>query len=253
MGRISVVIITRNEEDILAKTLLSLKGLSDDIIVVDSGSTDSTISIAKSHGATILETTWDGFGANKNKGNSLAKHDWILSIDADECIDNALKNALLNMELIDPNNLYSLKFRTFIAGQPLKYGQTSGETHPRLFNRKCVSWNLAEVHEELSGIAVIKSVIKSGYILHYSYNDLQDYLQKSNSYTTLRAMQMFKSRKKVTFFKLYLNPLYTFVSNYIFKLGFLDGFWGYTYARLSSTYTYLKYAKLRELYAIHGE
>lgn len=251
MRLVSVVIITRNEEDILPKTLESLRGLTDDIIVVDSGSTDNTISIAKDHGATVLETSWDGFGANKNKGNKLAKHDWILSIDADELVDNTLRTTLINLDLSDPAKLYILKFKTFIAGQPLHHGQTAGETHPRLFNRQCLSWNLSEVHEELTGAGNIKSEVLKGNILHYSYTDLQDYIQKSNSYTTLRAMQMFQAGKKVTFFKLYLNPLYTFLLNYILKSGFLDGFWGYTYARLSSTYTYLKYAKLKELYAIH--
>lgn len=249
MVALSVVIITKNEEDILRRTLQSIAGVTDDIIIVDSGSTDNTTSIAKSFGTTLLETTWDGFGANKNKGIKLARYDWILSIDADELLNETLKNALLQTDFNDPSQVYELKFRTFIAESPLRYGQTSGEKHIRLFNKNTVHWNLAGVHEELIMPEGTNIILLPGHILHYSYKDLQDYIEKSNSYTTLRAMQMFQAGKKVSFFKLYLNPLYTFILNYFFRLGFLDGFWGYTYARLSSTYSYLKYAKLKELYA----
>ena len=248
MALLSVVIITKNEEAILSRTLQSIEGLTDNIIIIDSGSTDSTTSIAKSFNTTLLETTWDGFGANKNKGIKLAKYDWILSIDADELVDETLKNVMLQINFNDPSIVYELKFRTFIAESPLRYGQTSGEKHIRLFNKNNVRWNLAGVHEELIMPEGTRIILLPGYILHYSYKDLQDYIEKSNSYTTLRAMQMFEAGKKVTFFKLFLNPLFTFILNYFFRFGFLDGFWGYTYARLSSTYSYLKYAKLKELY-----
>lgn len=247
MGAFSVVIITKNEENILRRTLQSIADITDDIIIVDSGSTDGTISIAKSFGVTVLQTDWEGFGANKNKGVMLARYNWILSIDADESVDDVLKSELQRINFQDEAIVYELKFRTFMSENELRFGQTLGERHIRIFNRNKVRWNLAGVHEGLLLPKGTKITLLPGHILHYSYTDLQDYIDKSNSYTTLRAQQMFNAGKRVGFFKLYISPLYTFILNFIFKLGFLDGFWGYTYARLSSTYSYLKYAKLKEL------
>ena len=136
MEPVSVVIIAKNEDDILSRTLATVAGITDDIIIVDSGSTDNTISIANSFGATVLETNWDGFGQNKNKGIRVAKYNWILSLDADEIIDDTLKAALLNNTFSDPVEVFELKFRTFIAGVALRYGQTAGEKHIRIFNKR---------------------------------------------------------------------------------------------------------------------
>ena len=249
MQRVSVIIITHNEEEIIGRTLASVNDITDDIIIVDNGSNDRTLEIAKSFGARILQTSWDGFGKNKNKGIDMANHDWILSIDADELIDETLRAALLHNSFLDPTRVYTLKFRTFIAGVGLRYGQSASEKHIRIFNKNFIRWNNAEVHEELLLPTGTRILPFPGYVLHHSYKDIRDYMQKCNAYTSLRAMEMFRQGKKANMFKLYLNPLYTFILNYFFRVGFLDGFWGYTYAKLSSTYSYLKYAKLKELYS----
>ena len=247
MQRLSVIIITHNEEEIIGRTLAAVIEITDDIIVVDNGSNDRTLDIAKSFGARIIQTSWDGFGKNKNKGIVMANHDWILSIDADELLDETLKAALIHNSFQDPSEVFTLKFRTFIAGVGLRYGQGTSEKHIRIFNKSFTRWNDAEVHEELLLPKGTKILQFPGYVEHHSYKDIRDYMQKCNAYTSLRAMEMLREGKKVNMFKLYLNPLYTFILNYFFRLGFLDGFWGYTYAKLSSTYHYLKYAKLKEL------
>ena len=247
MSQFSIVIITRDEEKSLGRTLQAASMVTDDIIIVDSGSTDNTLAIARQFNATIINTTWDGYGANKNKGSDVAKYDWILSIDADEMVDDELRKALSEISFDDPSTIYELKFRTFFSGVVLRYGQTAGEKHIRIFNRTKVRWDNAGVHEKLilPSFTFIKRL--PGYILHYSYKDLQDYLTKSNAYTSLRAQEMMNAGKKAGFLKLYLSPPYNFMLNYFIRLGFLDGERGYTYAKLSSTYTFLKYAKLKEL------
>lgn len=112
---LSVVIITKNEAHIIGTTLQSLQGITDDIIVVDSGSTDNTIEICKNFGASIIATTWDGYGQNKNKGIDVAKYNWILNLDADEAVDEQLKAAITQLELKDEHTVYNFKFKNFFA------------------------------------------------------------------------------------------------------------------------------------------
>ena len=109
----SIVIITKNEQTVIEKTLLSIQGLSNDIIIVDSGSTDNTIKICEQYNVTIIKTSWEGYGENKNKGIKAAKNDWILSIDADESVDSTLKDSLLKLDLTSENIVYKIKRRNF--------------------------------------------------------------------------------------------------------------------------------------------
>jgi glycosyltransferase involved in cell wall biosynthesis len=117
---ISVVIITKNEAHIIANTLQSLQGLSDDIVIVDSGSTDETVNICKQFNALVIETGWGGYGINKNKGIDAAKNDWILSLDADEAIDEELKQALLRLSLTDNSEVFNIRFKNFYCNKPKK-------------------------------------------------------------------------------------------------------------------------------------
>ncbi len=244
---ISVIIISKNEGYIIDKTLQSLQGLTDDIILIDSGSTDDTLAIAKRFHVKIIQTTWDGYGANKNKGISLAKYNWILSLDADEIIDEQLFQSISNKTFFNENIVYQLKFSVFIGSVLLKHGQPGNVKKIRIFNKKKIKWNNDLVHERLDLPNGVKIEQIPGRVLHYSYKNIDHCIGKTNTYTSLVAQQMFINEKRYTFLKLYLNPLYTFFRNYIIKLGFLDGFWGYTYACMNSYYCYLKYAKLKEL------
>lgn len=244
---ISVIIITKNEGLILEKCLRSIRDLTDDIIIVDSGSIDNTFTIAEQFNCRVLQTPWDGYGENKNKGIAKAKYNWILSIDADEILNKQLYDSLSTKTFFNENIAYRLNFKIHIGNVLLRHGQPGNVNKVRLFNRKKILWNNALVHE---GLLLPKGTICEdlpGSILHYSYRDIDHCISKTNLYTTLLARQMFKNEKKFSFLKLYINPFYTFIKNYIFKLGFLDGFWGYTYARMNSNYCYLKYAKLNEL------
>ena len=245
---LSVVIITKNEAHIIGTTLQSLQGITDDLIIVDSGSTDNTITICKTFGATIIETSWDGYGPNKNKGIAAAKHHWILNLDADEAIDEELKAAIQQLQLQDDNTVYNFKFKNFFCKKWIRYGEWSGDKHIRLFNRNKVQWNTAAVHEALTIPNQTKVVLLSGNILHYTTNTIDEYINKTTHYAKLNATKYYLQGKQVSFFKLRIAPGFTFVQHYILRLGFLDGWEGYLIAKTTAWYTFLKYSFLKEMH-----
>ena len=247
MQSLSVVIICKNEEDVIGKTLQSIEGLCDDIIVYDNGSTDNTIEIIKQFNVRLHQETWEGFGKTKNKAVALAKYDWILSLDADESIDEDLKQSLLALKLTEINDVYEIRFKNFLGNKYLKYGEWGGDKHIRLFNRKKTHWDDAPVHEEL--IIPEETTIKKikGHVLHQTMKDINDYASKMVRYAMLNAEKYQQQGKKASWFRLRLSPGFAFFQNFFLRLGFLDGYAGYVCARMTAYYTFLKYAKLKEL------
>jgi glycosyltransferase involved in cell wall biosynthesis len=247
MQQLSIIIICKNEADVIGQTLQSLEGVCDDIIVYDNGSTDNTIEIIKQFDVHLHQGTWEGFGKTKNKAVALAKYDWILSPDADEAIDDELKKSLLAIQLTDENCLYEIKFKNFLGNKYIKYGEWGNDKHIRLFNRKHTSWNDASVHEELMRLKGVKIKKLNGYILHRTMRDMNDYGNKMVRYAMLNAEKYHQQGKRSSFFKIRVAPGFTFFNYFILKLGFLDGYYGYLCARMTAFYTFLKYARLREL------
>jgi len=247
MQKLSVVIVCKNGVDVISRTLQSFDGLTDDIVVYDSGSTDGTQQKINQFGARLFEGSWDGFGKTKNKANALAKYDWILSLDADEAIDEELKEKLLNNDLQKDNIVFELKFKNFLGNKWLRFGEWGNDRHIRLFNRKNIRWNDAEVHETLilPNDTVVKSV--GGYVLHKTAANETDYENKMRRYAQLNAEKYFMQGKKAGIFKMYAAAFFSFTKNYFFKLGFLDGKEGYACARINALYTFLKYEKLNKL------
>ncbi len=244
---ISAVIITKNEAHIIGTTLKSLSGVTSDIIIVDSGSNDSTVAICKQFGATVIETTWDGYGPNKNKGITIAKNNWILNIDADETLDEQLQQSIKQLQLLDDNTVYECKFKNFFCGKWIRYGEWAGDKHIRLFNRNTTSWNNAAVHEALTVKPAAKTVLLQGHILHYTTQHIDEHINKTVAYARLNAQKYFAKGKTAGFFKLRIAPSFTFLQHYILRLGFLDGWEGYFIAKTTAWYTFLKYSFLKEM------
>lgn len=247
MQNLSVVIICKNEADVIGQTLQSLEGLCDDIIVYDNGSMDNTIEQVKKFNVQLRQGIWEGFGPTKNKAIALAKHDWILSLDADEAIDQELKKSLLALQLTGENDVYEIRFKNFLGTKYLKYGEWGGDKHIRLFNRKKVYWDDASVHEELlipPGMSIKKL---NGYVLHQTMRDIHEYASKMFRYAMLNAEKYHLQGKKSSFFRIRVAPGLSFFNYFILKGGFLDGYAGYVCARMTAYYTFLKYARLREL------
>jgi glycosyltransferase involved in cell wall biosynthesis len=250
MSPISIVIICKNEADVLAATLQSVHGVTDDVIVYDNGSTDNTPEVARGFNVRVFQGSWEGFGKTKTKANNLAKYDWILSLDADEQADEKLKDFLLGFEPGNQQVVYSFRFKNFLGSKLLLHGEWGNDYHTRLFNRTIVQWNDEPVHETLQVPGNIKVIRMPGAILHQTAKDLQEYAQKTVHYAQLSAEKYFRQGRKSSWFKNRLSPGFNFVNYYILKLGFLDGFEGYVCAKMTAHYTFLKYAMLRELWHI---
>jgi len=247
MQKISVVIICKDEEDEIGRTLQSLVGLTDDIVVLDNGSTDNTINIVRDQGARLVEESWEGFGKTKNKATRFAKYDWILNLDADESIDAELKNSLLNLPLQNVNEAFKIKFRNFFGDTYLRFGEWGGDSHIRLFNRRKVNWDEAIVHEGLVFAPGIRIKKLKGFVLHYTVKNKAEFASKMLRYGLLNAEKYAREGRRSSWVRIYLAPIFTFIRYYVFKLGFLDGRAGFICAKMSSYYTHIKYARLLEL------
>jgi glycosyltransferase involved in cell wall biosynthesis len=245
---ISVVIICRNEAHIIGRTIAAAQQVSDNVVVVDSGSTDGTQQIITSSGARLIETIWEGYGINKNKGVAIAKQDWILSIDADEIIDDVLIKQLQTLTFTDTAVVYNIRFRAFLGDKMIRFGEWSNDRHIRLYNRNVVSWNEAAVHEGLIFPSHAKTVtIQEGYIHHYTSKNIEDFAAKTVNYAMLNAEKYHRQGKRSSWIQCRVAPAFSFAKNYLLRLGFLDGEAGFTVAKMNAWYTWLKYVRLREL------
>jgi glycosyltransferase involved in cell wall biosynthesis len=248
MQRLSVVIVCKNGAKVIGETLKSFSGLTDDILIYDNGSTDATKDIVKQSNARLVEGSWEGFGKTKNKANALAKYDWILSQDADEAIDEELKENLLKQDLADGMKVFEFKFKNFLGNKWLRFGEWGNDKHIRLFNRIEIKWNDADVHESLLLPKDVKVISVPGYVLHKTAADFSEYENKMENYAALNADKYFKQQKRSGSLKMFFSAIFSFIKNYFFKLGFLDGTTGYHCARINARYTFLKYKKLDELW-----
>lgn len=252
MHPFSVVMICRNEADVIGATLQSLQGLTDDVIVYDNGSTDQTIEVVRQYPVRLHRGEWEGFGKTKAKAIALARHDWILALDADEAVDEELKRSLLSWQPVSENTVYEIAFRNFLGDSYLRFGEWGSDRHIRMFNRRAAHWDDAPVHENLvlPGNVTVRKL--RGHILHRTMKDIGDYKRKMRHYARLSAEKYYRQGKKGSWFKRRLSPVFTFFNYYILKLGFLDGRNGFTCARMTAWYTAMKYAQLKEMRRQNG-
>ena len=244
---ISVVIITKNEAASIASCIKAAKLISDDIVVVDNDSTDDTVRIATILGCRVYHEFWDGYGANKNKGAGYARHDWILSLDADEVPDEDLIRSLRELDLNSPEIVYDIPFITYFGKKPIRFGSWGRDHHIRLFNRKLVRWTEPPVHEKLILPSIVSVKKLKGHLHHYSVKDSAECHNKNLYYARLSAEKYLLNGKKAGWVKLHLSPLFHFVKNYVVFLGFLDGREGWEVARMISRHTRMKYRLLRDM------
>lgn len=241
---IAAVIITKNEQDSLRDCLESLRWV-DEIIIVDSGSTDSTETIAREYTEHFyVNAEWPGFGKQKQLAQSYATSDWILAVDADERIDDTLRENILTMLENPPENtVYNLNELTWVFGRFLKH---SGwyYRHVRLYPNKLTKYNDNLVHESVIIPTDCQVAELDGDILHYSYQNLNHYLVKSAGYAKAWADQRQARGKKASLSQGIIHALGCFLKMYLLKRGFLDGKQGFLIAVLSAHSTFVKYADL---------
>lgn len=196
MQKLSVVIVCKNGAKVISETIKSFEGLTDDILIYDNGSTDGTQLIVIQSGAKLVEGSWEGFGKTKNMASELAKHVWILSLDADEAIDDELKRNLLQLDLTDELKVYELRFKNFLGNTWLRFGEWGNDKHIRLFNRQKIKWDDAEVHESLLMPNGTMKIMISGYVLHKTASTIKEYEGKMKNYAALNAKKYFKQGKQ---------------------------------------------------------
>ena len=272
--QLSVVIITFNEEANIGRTLASVQPLvaegKGEIIVVDSGSTDRTVEIAKSYGAKVFIEEWKGFAAQKNSAIEKASGNWILSLDADEEVTDELRKALhltfVFMQkkglpdsdgdwlhnlvgIKDPDRTVAFRIwrKNFFLGRPLRWGGYFPDPKLRLVRKEIARFEGRIVHEDIAVPAGAIGEIWSP-IIHHSYPTLSDYIDHMNRYSSLGAEMVVDTGKvRFSFVNIVLRPLFTFIYNYFFRLGFLDGREGLLLHLYHAVYVSWKYAKAWEL------
>ncbi len=246
--KISAVIITKNEERNILRCLNSLLDVADEIVVVDSGSTDDTAAICEKFGVRFMHHDWLGYSEQKNFANSLAENDWILSIDADEEISDELKLSILGYKNnnIEDDIVLSMNRLTNYCGHWIRHCGWYPDRKIRIWNRTVGQWQ-GEIHETIEFSTKVTEYRLDGDLLHYSFATPQDYENQQFKFAKMRGQHYFMKGKKHASFYMVVSPFFSFIQHYFFQLGFLDGKDGWHICCVTAKATRLKYKTLKEL------
>lgn len=244
--QITAVIIAYNEERVIRQCIASVRRIADEIIVVDSHSTDQTAAIATEFGARVIQQPFLGYAAQKNLGNDAAAHDWIFSIDADEAISPELEQCLLSVKNDARFDIYQCARLNNYCGKWLKHSGWYPDKKIRLFNRHAGKWagdNIHETWEPNDKNARIGHL--KGDLLHYSFPTITSHVRKIEFYSEAIARYQAEQGKDSSIFQVLFTPGWHFFVSYIIKLGILDGYYGYVVCKLSAHLRFLKHIKRR--------
>ncbi len=248
MPKISVVIITYNEEKNIARCLDSVKEIADDIIVLDSFSKDNTKKICLEKGARFFEHAFDGHIQQKNRAITYAQHPHILSLDADEALDDKLKKSILEIKENFNKEGYYMNRLTNYCGHWVKHCNWYPDRKLRLWDSRKGEWTGINPHDKYEMFSDDKNTdYLKGDILHYSYYTIEDHYKQIEYFSNIASQAYFDAGRKAPAYKLVLNPVAKFLDHYFWNLGFLDGGAGFSISKISAYATYLKYKKLRNL------
>jgi glycosyltransferase involved in cell wall biosynthesis len=242
---LSAVLITHNAAGQLETCLSSLE-FCDEVLVVDSGSSDNTCEIAQRCNARVVKKSWLGFGRQKQFAVDQASHDWVLCVDADEWVSQELAASIQQALTHPAAPIYRMARRNRFLGKWLHYGEGYPDWSLRLFDRRSARWSDDAVHEKVL-YAVTPGTLQ-GDLMHESAESLLDYLDKQNRYTTLAAQQLFECGQSANALRLLASPFVRFCKFYVFRLGFLDGLPGLAHTVIGCMNSFMKYAKLAELH-----
>lgn len=242
---ISVVVIARNEERRISNCLGSVQWSDDLVVVLDPATTDNTRGVAEKLGAKVTEKAWMGFGAQKQFAVSLAKNDWILSLDSDEEAGPGLSAEIQSkFPELDPKVAYKIPRKSFHLGRWIGHGGWSPDYQVRLFNRRYSDWDQATIHEKVQ--AESYQVLEHP-ILHYLFEDLAEQIDTNNRYSGLLAEKDFQAGKRFSVLRLVFKPWIKFLEVYFLKMGFRDGLPGFIIAVGAGYSIFLRHSKLWEL------
>jgi len=248
MQKLSVVIITFNEEKNIRQCIESVLSIADEIIVLDSNSTDSTKSICNEYNIRFENQEWLGYSEQKNKANNLSANNFIFSIDADEVVSPELEKSILDIKAkIKPGQGLIVKRLTNYCGKWIKHSGWYPDSKLRLWFKDEGKWE-GDLHENVVFENNIEKITLKGDLFHYSYHSINQHIAQFNKFTEIGAAEAFKKGKKSNWFIASYKSLWKFKRDYFFKLGFLDGYYGFIICSISAFATFTKYIKLKELY-----
>ena len=244
MEKLSVIIITFNEEEFIEGAIESAS-FADEIIVMDSYSTDKTSELVKNKNVVFIQNKFENFAKQRYEASKYATHNMILFLDADERITDPLREEILSvLKMKEIDSAYKILFSHIFMGKQMKYGHNGNNYKIRLFNKnKCWFDETKLVHEKIiiteGEIGKLKSPI-----IHYNYRSWNHLVKKKNHYASLQAVQLYKKGLKPNIFHFAIKPAYRFINQYFFRAGFLDGFPGFSSAFINSYYVMTRYIKL---------
>jgi glycosyltransferase involved in cell wall biosynthesis len=245
MIKLSVVIITLNEEKNISRCLSSVAGLADEIIVVDSFSTDKTKEICQQFGVRFFEQKFLGYEAQKNFAHQLAEYDYVLSLDADEVLSEKLFEEIKKLKSHFSLDGYKFNRLTNYNGQWIHHCGWYPDSKVRLVKKNKAQWGGGIIHEGLEVQGITGFV--EGDLLHFSYDSISSHIQQTNKFSTMEAKVRFENGKRASIVKLVTRPPFQFFKDYFLKLGILDGRYGFIICFINALYVLLKYAKMIEL------
>jgi glycosyltransferase involved in cell wall biosynthesis len=246
MEKISVVIITFNEESKLRRCIESIKPVADEIVVLDSFSTDNTVDIALKAGAIVHQQTFHGYKEQKNAALQFASHNYILSIDADEVLSVELINSILIAKEKFTCDAYTMNRCNFFSGRFIRHGLWYPDKKIRLFDKRVAHWGGMNPHDKIV-LPGNKNVCHlEGDLFHYSFNSISEYVKRNDEISNIAAMSLYETGHR-SGIKIIVNPVWRFVKSYFLKKGFLDGYPGFIIAKNTAAQAFMKYKKLNSL------
>lgn len=245
MIKISVVIITLNEEKNIGRCLESVKSIADEIVVVDSLSRDKTKEISLSFGVKFIEQKFLGYIEQKNFALKAASHEYILSLDADEALSSELLAEIKKLKNLKPLEGYCFNRLTQYNGHWVRHCGWYPDTKLRLVKKDKALWVGNNPHDALTVVGEVGKL--PGDLLHYSYDSISSHVLQTNKFSTIEATALFEKGKRATITKLVTRPIFQFFKDYFLKLGILDGRYGFVICFLNAQYVLLKYSKMLDL------
>ena len=247
MKTLSAVVITWNEENNIGRCIDSLRHVADEIIVLDSYSTDNTVAIAREKGAIVKQENFTGYIEQKNKALQLTTHDYVLSLDADEVLSKELIDSILEAKKEFKHVAYFMNRYNNYCGRFIKHGLWYPNQKLRLFDKRIASWGGMNPHDKIELRENKTAKFLQGDILHFGFATINAHMQRNQELSSIAAWSLFEEGKKQYSPKIVLSPVWSFFNGYFLRLGFLDGYYGLIIASLTANQSYLKYQKLRRL------
>ncbi|MFO7844024.1 MAG: glycosyltransferase family 2 protein [Bacteroidales bacterium] len=248
MIKISVVIITFNEEKNIERCLQSVQNVADEIVVVDSFSTDKTTEICQKYNAKVILHPFEDYSKQKNFALEQVENNYILSLDADEALSPTLEKSIIEVKQQWTKDGYFFNRRTSFCGKWINHTGWYPDRQLRLWDKREGWWNENKVHEKVKLNDSAQKGFLKGDLLHFSFYTIQEHISQINKFSEIKATELFLRKKKAGLVKIIFSPVSKFIRHYFFKLGFLDGFYGFVISINSAHSTFLKYAKLRQKY-----